>query len=159
AAWPQTVITAAFVVQALIEHWRACGLPGYAQFDNDPLFEGPQIHPDTIGRVARACLSLGVTPVFVPPRETGFQAAIEGFNGLWRPKVGPRSEPASREGLQAQPARSVTAHRRRAAARIEAAPARRPSPPRWRLDLQAHPQGRLVFLRRSNAQGQVQLLG
>src|SRR5262249_49823171 len=28
AAWPQTVITAAFVVQALIEHWRACGLPG-----------------------------------------------------------------------------------------------------------------------------------
>jgi hypothetical protein len=55
---------------------------GYAQFDNDPLFEGPQIHPDTIGRVARACLGLGVVPVFVPPRETGFQAAIEGFNGL-----------------------------------------------------------------------------
>lgn len=53
----------------------------------------------------------------------------------------------------------MTAHRQRAAARIEAAPPRRPFPPHWRLDLQAHPQGRLVFLRRSNAQGEVQLLG
>ena len=30
AAWPGTVITAAFVVEALVEHWRAFGLPGYA---------------------------------------------------------------------------------------------------------------------------------
>lgn len=159
AAWPQTVLTAAFVVDALVEHWRAFGLPGYAQFDNDPIFEGPQIYPDTIGRVARTCMSLGVVPVFVPPRETGFQAAIEGFNGLWQAKVWVRFQHASLEGLQAQSARYVIAHRQRAAARIEAAPRRRPFPPRWRLDLQAHPQGRLVFLRRSNAQGEVQLLG
>jgi hypothetical protein len=159
AAWPRTVITAAFVVEALVEHWRAFGLPGYAQFDNDPVFEGPQIHPDTIGRVARACLSLGVVPVFVPPRETGFQAAVEGFNGLWQAKVWARFPHPSLEGLQAQSARYVAAHRQRAAARIEAAPARRRFPPHWRLDLQAHPQGRLVFLRRSNAQGEVQLLG
>jgi hypothetical protein len=159
AAWPRTAITAAFVVEALVEHWRAFGLPGYAQFDNDPIFQGPQIHPDTIGRVARACLSLGVVPVFVPPRETGFQAAIEGFNGLWQAKVWARFQHASLEGLQAQSARYVAAHRQRAAARIEAAPRRRRFPPHWRLDLQAHPQGRLVFLRRSNAQGEVQVLG
>jgi putative transposase len=159
ASWPHTVITAAFVGEALVEHWRAFGLPGYAQFDNDPIFEGPQIHPDTIGRVTRVCLSLGVVPVFVPPRETGFQAAIEGFNGLWQSKVWARFQHASLEGLQAQSTRYVAAHRQRAAARIEAAPARRLFPPRWRLDLQIHPQGRLVFLRRSNAQGEVQLLG
>jgi len=74
-----------------VEHWRAVGLPGYAQFDNDAIFEGAQVHPDTIGRVTRTCLSLGVIPVFVPPRETGFQAAIEGFNGLWQAKVWARS--------------------------------------------------------------------
>jgi hypothetical protein len=158
-SWPHTVITAKFVVEALVEHWRAVGLPGYAQFDNDPIFEGPQIHPDTIGRVARACLSLAVIPVFVPPRETGFQAAIEGFNGLWQAKVWARFQHPSLEALQAQSARYVAAHRLRAAARIEAAPARRPFPQRWRLDLQAHPQGRLFFLRRSNGQGEVQLLG
>lgn len=158
-SWPHTVITAKFVVEALVEHWRAVGLPAYAQFDNDPIFEGPQIHPDTIGRVARVCMSLGVVPVFVPPRETGFQAAIEGFNGLWQAKVWARFQHASLEGLQAQSARYVAAHRQRAAARIEAAPGRHPFPRRWRLDLQAHPQGRLVFLRRSNGQGEVELLG
>ena len=156
---PHTAITAKFVVGALVEHWRAAGLPGYAQFDNDPLFEGPQIHPDTIGRETRACLSLGVVPVFVPPRETGFQAAIEGFKGLWQAKVWTRFQHPSLEALQAQSVRYVAAHRQRAAARIEAAPGRRPFPRSWRLDLQALPQGRQVFLRRSNGQGEVQLLG
>jgi putative transposase len=158
-ARPHTAITAKFVVEALVEHWRTAGLPSYAQFDNDPLFEGPQIHPDTIGRVTRACLSLGVVPVFVPPRETGFQAAIEGFNGLWQAKVWARFQHPSLGALQAQSARYEAAHRQRAAARIEAAPGRRPIARGWHLDLQAHPQGRLVFLRRSNGQGEVQLLG
>lgn len=158
-SWPCTVVTAQFTVESLVEHWRAVGLPGYAQFDNDPIFEGAQIYPDTIGRVSRTCLSLGVVPVFVPPRETGFQAAIEGFNGRWQAKVWARFHHESLPGVKAQSARYVAAHRQRCAARIEAAPARRPFPRGWQLDLQAHPQGRLVFLRRSNAQGEVQLLG
>ena len=159
ASWPQTVITANFVVEALVAHWRAVGLPGYVQFDNDPIFTGAQVYPDTIGRVMRACLSLGVIPVLVPPRETGFQAAIEGFNGLWQAKVWARFHYESLTGVQAQSARYVAAHRQRAAARIEAAPLRRPFLRPWQLDLQAHPQGRLIFIRRSNAQGEVQLLG
>lgn len=44
-------------------------------------------------------------------------------------------------------------------ARIEAAPRRRDFPRRWHLDLQTHPQGQVVFLRRSNERGEVQLLG
>jgi hypothetical protein len=159
AVWPHTRITAKFVVEALLEHWRAVGLPDYAQFDNDPIFEGPQIYPDPIGRVARTCLSLGVVPVFVPPLEMGFQAAIEAFNGLWQAKVWARFQYADLPALQAQSARSVAAHRRRAAERIAAAPGRRPFPARWRLDLQAHPQGQLIFLRRSNAQGEILMLG
>ncbi len=35
----------------------------------------------------RLCLSLGVTAVFAPPRETGFQAAVESFNARWQAKV------------------------------------------------------------------------
>ena len=42
---------------------------------------------DTIGRVIRLCLSLGVTAVFAPPRETGFQAAVESFNARWQANV------------------------------------------------------------------------
>jgi hypothetical protein len=155
----QTVVTAKSVADAARQHWSAVGLPGYVQFDNDPIFEGPQIHPDTIGRVARVCLGLGVVPVFVPPRETGFQAAIEGFNGLWQSKVWVRFHYESLAGLQSQSARYVTAHRQRRCARIEAAPERRPFPAKWWMDLQAHPQGRLIFLRRTTGSGEAQLLG
>jgi transposase-like protein len=158
-SWPHTVVTAKFVVESMLEHWRTVGLPGYVQFDNDPIFEGPQIHPDTIGRVARVCLSLGVVPVFVPPRETGFQAAIEGFNGLWQSKVWVRFHHDSLAGLQGQSARYVAAHRQRRAARIEAAPERRPFPAKWKMNLQAHPEGRVIFLRRTTGTGEAQLLG
>jgi len=158
-SWPQHVITANFVVEALIEHWQAVGLPGYVQFDNDTIFEGPQIHPDTLGRVARACLSLKVVPVFVPPRETGFQAGIEGFNGRWQGKVWVRFHHANLGEVQEHSGRYVAAHRQRSAARIEGAPKRRSFPPEWQLNLQAYPQGRMVFLRRSDARGAVQFLG
>jgi putative transposase len=158
-SWPQTAITAKFVSAAMVEHWRSVGLPAYAQFDNDPIFEGAQVHPDTIGRVARTCLSLGIAPVFVPPRETGFQAAIEGFNGRWQAKVWTRFHHESLPALQAQSARYIAAYRQRSAARIEAAPPRRPFPRGWRLNLQAAPQGQLIFLRRTNENGEVQLLG
>jgi hypothetical protein len=159
ASWPHSVITAKFVAESAVEHWREVGLPGYAQFDNDPIFEGPQIHPDTIGRVARVCMSLDVVPVFVPPRETGFQAAIEGFNGLWQSKVWVRFHYDSLAGLQSQSARYIAAHRQRRFARIEAAPERRSFPAKWKMNLQAHPQGRVIFLRRTTGTGEAQLLG
>ena len=113
ASWPCGDITARITVERLLEHWRSVGLPGYAQFDNDSRFQGTHKHPDSIGRVARVCLSLGVTPVFAPPRETGFQAAIENFNGRWQAKVWARFEHVSLAALQAQSVRFIEAMRRR----------------------------------------------
>jgi len=160
ASWPQAAsVTARSVQKALIDHWRRQGLPAYAQFDNDTVFQGPHHHPDVIGRVMRLCLSLGVVPVFAPPQETGFQASIENYNGKWQAKVWVRFEHASLAALQAQSAQYVTAHRRRTAARRESAPSRDAFPKGWRLDLQAHPQGRIVFIRRTNAAGEVTVLG
>jgi putative transposase len=159
ASWPMGVVTAKAAVEAILEHWRAVGLPGYAQFDNDTIFQGPHQYKDVIGRVMRACLGLGVVPVFAPPRETGFQASIEAYNGRWQAKVWARFVHESMEGVQAQSGKFVAAVRLRAAARIEAAPSRRPFPAGWTLDLQAHPRGRVVFLRRSDARGIVEVLG
>jgi transposase-like protein len=159
-SWPQEAsVTAKIVVARLIAHWKEIGLPGYAQFDNDTIFQGPHAHPDTIGRVTRLCLNLGVVPVFVPPREPGFQAIIEGFNGTWQAKVWARFEHAGLSDLEGRSSRFVAAHRRYRADRIEAAPRRRPFPARWRLNLQARPRGRIVFLRRTDASGNVALLG
>jgi transposase len=159
ASWPMRVVTAKAAVESLIEHWQAVGLPAYAQFDNDTIFQGPHQYKDVVGRVARLCLGLGVVPVFAPPREPGFQAAIENYNGRWQAKVWARFQHESLEGLEAQSGRYVAASRLRAAARIEAAPERRPFPEGWALDLQAAPRGRIIYLRRTGAAGGVELLG
>jgi hypothetical protein len=159
AAWPLDAVTAKASTERIIEHWRAVGLPAYAQFDNDTRFQGPRMYPDSLGRVARLCLSLQVVPVYVPPQETGFQAAIESFNGRWQAKVWARFHHAALTGLQEQSDRYVAASRQRSAARIDAAPERRPFPADWQLDLQARLVGRLVFLRRTNAAGEALLLG
>ena len=72
-AWPGPLFTAVATLATLLAHWRAVGLPTYAQFDNDTRFQGPPQHRDVVSRVMRLCLSLGVTPVFAPVREHGFQ--------------------------------------------------------------------------------------
>ena len=158
-SWPQLLVTAKTAVEALVEHWRQFGLPGYAQFDNDTIFQGSHHGQDSLGRVVRTCLRLGVTPVFAPPQESGFQAAIENFNGRWQTKVWARFHHASLSALQDRSRRYVDAYRLRAAARIDAAPPRRPFPTAWQPDLQAHLEGVVIFIRRSSDAGSVSLLG
>src|SRR5262245_1507287 len=121
-AWPHLLVTAKTAVAALIAHWRMFGLPMYAQFDNDTIFTGTHRWRDALGRVVRTCLHLGVTPVFAPPQESGFQAAIENFNGRWHAKVWARFHHDSLATLQARSHRYLRAYRARVATRIESAP-------------------------------------
>jgi hypothetical protein len=158
ASWPGASVTAKGVVDSLVGHWRASGLPAYAQFDNDRIFAGAHARPDTFGRVVRLCLSLGVTPVFAPPRETGFQAQVENYNGRWQAKVWARFEHDSLASVLDRSARFVAAARLRSAPRAEAAPPRRPFPRGWVMDLQAL-KGKVIFLRRTGPEGRVSLLG
>lgn len=159
AAWPAAQVSATFTVQCLLAHWRACGLPGYAKFDNGTVFQGAHVWPDTFGRVTRTCLSLGVIPVFAPPLSRGFQADIEAFNGRWQDAVWSRFDFQNREQLVAQSDKFVRAHRERHAVRIEDAPARRPFPKNWRPNLQRALQGTVIFVRITNSLGQATVLG
>src|SRR5207302_5889798 len=110
ASWPVPApVTAALTVQALVGHWREVGLPGYAQFDNDMIFQGTHRYPDALGRVIRLCLSLGVVPVFVPPTEMGFQAMIESYNGWWQARVWARFQHPDLLTLQERSQRHVRA--------------------------------------------------
>ena len=159
-SWPVAApVTAKMTVTSLLEHWREVGLPHYAQFDNDMIFQGTHRYPDALGRVIRACLSLDVTPVFVPLTEMGFQAAIESYNGWWQARVWLRFRHASVADLCDRSGRHVTALRRHRRARLEASPERRPFPAGWKLNLQAMPQGRLIYLRRADGRGGVVVLG
>jgi len=159
-SWPLSEMSTTAVIEALVEHWRAIGLPRFAQFDNDTLFQGAHQFADSIGRVIRLCLSLKVTPVFAPPLENGFQAAIESFNGHWQAKVWERFHHNSLADLQARSGRYIQAHRRRSASRIEAAPARVNFPVQWHWDERAPLNGgTIIYIRRTNDHGQVSLLG
>ncbi len=151
--------TAKSTVKTLIEHWKAYGLPDYAQFDNDTIFQGAHQWPDSFGRVTRLCLQLGVTVVFAPPRETGFQASIESYNGRWQEKVWSRFTHSSLDDLADRSDRYVAACHQRSAIRIESAPSRWVFPEDWTLDLSRPLEGTVIFLRRTNNRGHVQLLG
>jgi hypothetical protein len=157
-AWPDHGMRIGQIVPAMLAHWRRFGLPGYVQFDNDSRFLGGMREPDSIGVVIRECLALGVVPVFAPPRETGFQAAVEALNGRWQAKVWARTWEPTLASLQQRSGRWIDAVRARSAVRIEAAPPRRPFPAdpvtAWRA-----PGGQLIFLRRTTDSGGVMFLG
>ena len=48
----------------LLERWTRYGLPRYAQFDNDTVFQGAHQFANTVGAVSRLCLQLSIVPVF-----------------------------------------------------------------------------------------------
>jgi len=147
------------VLKSLEQHWRQHGLPDYMQFDNDTVFQGPHHHADVFGRVTRMCLQLGVTPVFAPPRENGFQASIEAYNGRWQQKVWQRFTFASLREARQQSDRFVKAVHQRSAIRIQDAPRRRTFPDEWTFDARRKLKGTVIYIRRTNDRGEVSLLG
>ncbi len=158
-AWPEPSRRTETVLSRLTARWQQLGLPHYAQFDNEAIFQGAHQVADTVGQVSRLCLALGVTPVFAPPREHGFQNAIEGFNALWQAKVWQRHHFEDFAQLLATSTRYIAAHRARSATRREHAPARRPFPQPFEFHPNAPLSGTLIFLRRIDATGRAHLLG
>jgi len=158
-AWILSRHSAKGCVPCLLGRWRRDGLPAYAQFDNDTVFQGAHQFPDTVGRISRLCLGLGVIPVFVPPLEHGMQNLIESFNGLWQAKVWQRHHVGSIAELRQRSQAYIAAHRARAAERLETVPPRRAMPKRFVLDLRAPLRGQLIYIRRTNDRGYAHLLG
>jgi putative transposase len=158
-SWPAHGYDTKLAIEAILQHWKRWGLPDYAQFDNDTRFQGPHQYADTIGRVIKVCLGLGVVPVFAPAREHGLQNAIESFNGNWQEKVWARFEHESLEGLVKRSDRYIEAKLVRNGARIAGAPERRECPVNWAFDAQKKVRGRIIYIRRTNDQGEATVLG
>lgn len=158
-AWMLKRRSAKATALRLRQRWRREGVPGYAQFDNDTVFQGAHQFPHAVGRISRLCLQLGVIPVFVPPLEHGMQNTIESFNGLWQAKVWQRHRVRNVRELQRRSDAYIAARRLRTQALAEAAPRRRPMPKGFRLNLQAPLRGMMIFIRRTDDTGHVHLLG
>jgi hypothetical protein len=157
-SWPMCRMTAENTVQKMIEFWNEFGLPDYAQFDNSTVFQGSR-WPDSLGKVIRCCLSLNVIPVFVPPRETGFQASIENDNGRWQRGVWERFRFENLNDVQRQSAVYVEAMRNKNWERHEAAPTRWQIPKTWTLDYSKRPKGKVIFIRRTTDEEYVDVMG
>lgn len=158
-AVPLPQATTAAVLACLAAHWQQVGCPGYAQFDNDTRFQGAHQHRDVFGRVVRFCLSLNITPVFVPPREFGLQNPIEAFNGLWDRKVWARFLFDGLPALTIHTAHYVAARRARLAARAASAPPRQRWPDRPAWNATVLPAGTVIYIRRTSERGTISLLG
>lgn len=158
-AWPARVASTTFILQTMQAYWGLHGLPAFAQFDNDVRFQGGHNHPDVIGRVMRFCLALGVTPVFAPPLETGFQASIENFNGLWQRKVWARFHHEHLGALSLASNRFTQAYRRHLVRKQDPETPRHPFPENWIIDWQKPPRGIIIYLRRTDENGAVRILG
>jgi len=158
-AWALKHRSARHTVVCLQRRWKRDGLPDYAQFDNDTVFQGAHQFAHAVGRISRLCLQLAVIPVFVPPLEHGMQNTIESFNGLWQAKVWQRHRMRSMRELQRRSDEYIAARRLRTQMLAEAAPRRRPVPARFKLNLHAPLCGLMIFIRRTDETGHVDMLG
>ncbi len=152
-------MSTARVLPAVQSRWQALGVPAFAQFDNDTCFQGPHQFADIVGRIARLCLQAGSVPVFTPPKDPSFQAALEAFNGRWQAKVWHRFHHGSLRALQLRSAAYIAAARQRSRAQAADAPTRRRLPAGWYFDPTLPPGGQLIYLRRTDDRGTVALLG
>ena len=157
-SWPMSRMTSENTVQKLIEHWSEYGLPDYAQFDNSTVFQGSR-WPDSLGKVIRCCLSLDVIPVFAPPKETGFQAAVESFNGRWERSVWQRFCFENLRAVQRQSRLYVEAVNEKNREQFEASPTRWQIPKDWQLDYSQRPQGKVIFIRRTTDEECLDVMG
>ena len=158
-AWMMRGRSAKGALRCLRQRWSRDGLPRYAQFDNDTVFQGAHQFPHTVGRISRLCLQLGIIPVFVPPLEHGMQNSIESFNSQWQAKVWRRHRVQSLRELQRRSDAYIGAYRLHTQPLAEAAPQRRSMPRRFKLKLHAPLCGMMVFIRRTDDTGHVHLLG
>jgi len=159
-SWPAAGWTTAWALRAILEQWRRLGVPDDAQLDHEKRLSGPPQPPEAMGRVLRVCVSLGVTPVFAPPRAHGVQHALERDHGTWQAQVWARWPYDTLAQGQGQAGTDVAAHRARSRARVEGAPPRRPFPKKWKFNSQAQGnRGVMLFIRRSTDQGMVEVLG
>jgi len=157
-SWVTDAKTSENAVRNALSHWREFGLPDYAQFDNGPAFYGSR-HADSLGKITRLCLSLGVTPVFAPPHRFGFQSAIEAYNGRWQNALWKRYEFDDCRQVEVMSNEYVKAVRNKHQQRIFDAPNRRLIPDEWKLNYQTPVRGKVIFIRETDDHACVDILG
>lgn len=75
--------TIATVYRHLLAVWTTLGCPDGLQMDNDAAFCGGYKVRRVFGQIVRLCLYLGIEPIFIPVGEAKRNGVVEQLNGLW----------------------------------------------------------------------------
>lgn len=142
-------ISTATVIASLEQRWRRQGRPSFLQCDNDTIFSGAHAQRPYLGRLVHWCLCAGVVPVFTPPCELGFQAAIEAYNRRWQERVWQRWRHPDLPALQRRSTAFVEAYNTRPRREVARLP--------WQAVGREPRLDRIVLLRRLDAGGNVVL--
>ena len=157
------------VLAFLVEAWRHLGLPAQVQFDNAREFCGWGKSARYLTRVIRLCLSLRVTPIFIPQRRPQRNGAVENFNGWFQPLLFQRRfrYPAVLKRELARLMTTVNQHHiqsrlgQRTVAQYRRGKRLYKLPARFHLDYERLPitEGRVIFIRQISHRGKIALLG
>ena len=163
--------TVASVLAHVLAVWQRLGLPDFLQLDNDSAFTGGGKTPRRFGVFVRLALYLGLELLFTPPAEPKRNGMVEGLNGLWARSFWERNHfgsvaevvrksrkftdwythtycPPALDGLTPAQAQHAVKRQRLTPAQARALP--------QHLPITA---GRLHFIRRVSAEGEVSFLG
>jgi len=69
----------AHVIPSVVRCWQTLGIPTFLQMDNG-VATGTSLHPGSICKMLRLCLSVGIEVIFVPFQEPWRQGIVEKFN-------------------------------------------------------------------------------
>jgi hypothetical protein len=159
--------------EAAWEHVLACGaqlgLPDCLQLDTDGAFTGLGRTPPVLGRFVRLALSLGSEPLFIPPGEPARTHVVARVHGTWAASFWNKTHFASSRALAPKSPQFLLWSQTYAPPALEGLPVkqaatqlrcrklrrRQIAPIPKELPLTA---GRLHFLRKVDAQGNITLL-
>jgi putative transposase len=155
--------------QHILEAFTAVGLPDLVQIDNDGAFTGLGKSRRRVGRLVRLLLYLGVEPLFLPPGEPQRNGLVEGIHHLWARSFFDKDHFASGAQLKRKSPKFLTWYDQYEPPRLgglSVEEARRGVQRRrlQRRERHAIPdelpltEGRLHFIRRVDAHGQIRLL-
>jgi putative transposase len=151
--------------------WQTLGMPDSLQVDNDAAFTGGEQAPRRFGTFVRLCLYLGIEVLFIPPHEPRRNGVVERLNGLWAHSFWEREQFHSLAEVRRKSARFLRwyAHEYAPPSLAGRTPAQvHRGQPRRRLtkrqvrglpELLPVTAGRLHFIRRVSATGEIRFLG